>query len=150
MVDHDRLAERLRTSIGRFVRATRSGVDALQPPLAATMGLLDRDGDASTASLAQRRGVRHQSQSRTVKELEALGYIARREDPQDGRRIVVTLTRQGRDALERDRAARRDWIAEAIGTLLSPEEQAQLDALPQLLDRLSGYGDGQGRSGRRG
>jgi DNA-binding MarR family transcriptional regulator len=132
------------------VRVTRSRADALQPPLAATMGLLDRDGDASTAALAQRRGVRHQSQSRTVKELEALGYIARREDPRDGRRIVVTLTERGRAALDRDRAARRDWIAEAVEALLTPEEQARLSALPQLLDRLSGYEDGQGRSGRRG
>ena len=88
MADQDHLAERVRTSVGRFVRATRSHADALPPPLAATLGLLDREGDASTASLAQRRGVRHQSQSRTVKDLEALGYIARREDQNGGRRGV--------------------------------------------------------------
>ncbi|MEY9837989.1 MarR family winged helix-turn-helix transcriptional regulator [Streptacidiphilus sp. EB103A] len=144
MVGQDHLAERLRTSIGRFVRATRSHADTLPPPLATTMGLLDRDGDASTASLAQRRGVRHQSQSRTVKDLEALGYIARREDPQDRRGFLVTLTQQGRAALDRDRRARRDWVAQAIDTLLNPDEQAQLGVLTQLLDRLSDY------DGRRG
>lgn len=144
MVDQDHLAERLRTSIGRFVRATRSHADILQPPLASTMGLLDRDGDASTASLAQRRGVRHQSQSRTVKDLEALGYIARREDPQDRRGLLVTLTEQGRAVLDRDRRARRDWVARAIDAVLSPDEQDRLGALPQLLDRLSDYGDGRG------
>ena len=110
MADQDHLAERVRTSVGRFVRATRSHADALPPPLAATLGLLDREGDASTASLAQRRGVRHQSQSRTVKDLEALGYIARREDPQDRRGFLVTLTQQGLAALDRDRRARRDWV----------------------------------------
>ncbi|WP_316785089.1 MarR family winged helix-turn-helix transcriptional regulator [Streptomyces sasae] len=144
MVDQDHLAERLRTSIGRFVRATRTHADALPPPLAETMGLLDREGDASTASLAQRRGVRHQSQSRTVKDLEALGYIARREDPQDRRGFLVTLTQQGLAALDRDRRARRDWVAQAIDTLLNPDEQAQLSVLTQLLDRLSDY------NGRRG
>ena len=144
MADQDHLAERLRTSIGRFVRATRSHADTLPPPLAATMGLLDREGDASTASLAQRRGVRHQSQSRTVKDLEALGYVARREDPQDRRGFLVTLTEQGHAALDRDREARRDWVAQAIDTLLNPGEQAQLSVLTQLLDRLSDYDDGRG------
>lgn len=144
MVDQDHLAERLRTSIGRFVRATRSHADTLPPPLAETMGLLDREGDASTASLAQRRGVRHQSQSRTVKDLETLGHIARREDPQDRRGFLVTLTQQGLAALDRDRRARRDWVAQAIDTLLNPDEQAQLGVLTQLLDRLSDYNDRRG------
>jgi DNA-binding MarR family transcriptional regulator len=144
MVDQDHLAERLRTSIGKFVRATRSHADTLPPPLATTMGLLDREGDASTASLAQRRGVRHQSQSRTVKDLETLGYIARREDPQDRRGFLVTLTEQGRAALDGDRRSRRDWVAQAIAALLSPDEQAQLGALPRLLDRLSEYDESQG------
>ncbi|MEU4656115.1 MarR family transcriptional regulator [Streptomyces sp. NPDC023723] len=143
MVDRVQLAEQLRTSIGRFVRATRSQADTVAPPLAATMGLLDRVGDASIASLAQQRGVRHQSQSRTVKELETLEYLARREDPQDRRGFLVTLTERGRAALERDRAARRDWVAQAMDALLTADEQAQLSALPQLLDRLSDYGSEQ-------
>ncbi|WP_406096740.1 MarR family winged helix-turn-helix transcriptional regulator [Streptomyces sp. NBC_01013] len=144
MVDQDRLAERLRTSVGRFVRATRSRADALPPPLATTMGLLDREGSASTAYLAQRRGVRHQSQSGTVKDLEARGFIARREDPQDRRGFLLTLTERGRSALDSDRKARRDWVAQAMEALLSPDEQTQLDALPRLLDRLSEYDSGRG------
>jgi len=139
VVDQDHLAEQLRTSIGRFVRATLSHPDALPLPMARTMGLLDREGDATTASLAQRSGVRHQSQSRTVKDLEALGHVARREDPSDGRGFLVTLTDQGRAALDREREARRDWIAQAVETLLSPEEQARLSSLTPLLDRLSDY-----------
>lgn len=144
MVDQDHLAERLRTSIGRFVRATRSHADALPSPLAATMGLLDREGDASTAHLAQRRGVRHQSQSGAVKDLEALGYVARLEDPQDRRAFLITLTERGRAALDSDRRTRRDWVAQAMEALLSPDEQAQLDALPRLLDRLSEYDSSPG------
>lgn len=103
------------------------------------MGLLDREGDASTASLAQWRGVRHQSQSRAVADLQARGYVARRDDPQDRRGFLVTLTEQGRAALDRDREARREWVAEALDALLSADERAQLSAVPQLLDRLSAY-----------
>ncbi|HUQ57832.1 MarR family winged helix-turn-helix transcriptional regulator [Lentzea sp.] len=143
MVDQDHLAERLRASVGRFVRATREHSDSLAPPLAQTLGLLDREGDASTASLAQRRGVRHQSQSRTVKDLETLGFIARRNDPGDGRGFLLTLTAQGRAALDRDRGARRDWVAQAIETTLEPGEHALLGTLTELLDRLSEHDSGR-------
>ncbi|MER6810025.1 MarR family transcriptional regulator [Spirillospora sp. NPDC000708] len=137
MTDHDQLAERLRTSIGGLVRTARSQADALAPPVAQTLGLLDREGEASIASLAQRRRVRHQSQSRTVKDLESLGYAVRRPDPRDGRGRVIAITPEGRAALDRDRRARRDWLAAAIATALTPDEQDRLAELPALLDRLT-------------
>lgn len=143
MSEQELLAERLRTSIGRFVRATRQHADTLAPPLAETLGLLDREGDTSTAALAHRRGVRHQSQSRTVKDLETLGFIARRDDPQDRRGFLLTLTEQGRAALDRDRGARADWVARAVEAVLDPGEQARLGELPRLLDRLSDYDGGR-------
>ncbi|QKG24118.1 MarR family winged helix-turn-helix transcriptional regulator [Actinomadura verrucosospora] len=139
MTDHEHLAERLRTSIGGLVRATRTRADALPPPIAQTLGLLDRDGEASIASLAQRRRVRHQSQSRTVKDLEDLGYAARRANPHDARGRVIAITPAGRAALDRDRRARRDWLAAAIATTLAPAEQALLAELPALLDRLTAH-----------
>ncbi|MGI5324244.1 MarR family winged helix-turn-helix transcriptional regulator [Actinomadura nitritigenes] len=137
MTDHDQLAERLRTSIGGLVRTTRAQADALPPPIAQTLGLLDRDGEAGIASLAQRRRVRHQSQSRTVKDLESLGYAVRRPDPRDGRGRVIAITPEGRAALDRDRRARRDWLAAAIATVLTPDERDRLAELPALLDRLT-------------
>ncbi|MVZ99215.1 MarR family transcriptional regulator [Actinomadura sp. LD22] len=139
MTEHEHLAERLRTSIGALVRTTRSQADALAAPLAQTLGLLDRDGEASISSLARRRRVRHQSQSRTVKDLENLGYAARRPDPRDGRGRVIAITPEGRAALDRDRRARRDWLAAAIATALTPEEQDRLAELPALLDRLTAH-----------
>ncbi|WP_328307401.1 hypothetical protein OG432_02945 [Streptomyces sp. NBC_00442] len=88
--------------------------------------------------------MRHQSQSRTVKDWESLGFGARREDPQDRRGFLVTLTQEGRAALDKDRKAGRDWVAQAVDALPSPDEQIQLAALPHLLDRLSDYGDRRG------
>jgi DNA-binding MarR family transcriptional regulator len=133
------LAERLRVSIGHFVRTTRSHADTLSQPHAATLGLLDREGDLSIAALAERRGVRHQSMSRTVTELEQLGHLGRRRNPADGRGFLFALTPSGRLALEADRRARRDWLAQAIGEVLDGEERAVLGGVPELLDRLAAY-----------
>ncbi|HEX5199297.1 MarR family winged helix-turn-helix transcriptional regulator [Paractinoplanes rhizophilus] len=135
------IAEELRVAIGRFVRATREGADSLPPIRAEAMGYLSREGPMSIAELAAYRGVRHQSMSRVVGDLEALGFVARAPDPADARAFVITLTPAGESALQADRAARRDWVAAAIEARLTPAEGAMLRAVPALLHRLAGFGD---------
>ncbi|MEV6344422.1 MarR family transcriptional regulator [Actinoplanes sp. NPDC051851] len=131
------LAEELRQAIGRFVRTTRAHADTLPAAQAETLGHLDRDGAQTIAELANRRGVKHQSMSRTVGELEALAFVSRAPNPADGRGFVITLTDGGAEALATDRASRRDWVADAIATRLTPDEQRLLTAVPDLLNRLS-------------
>ncbi|GAA2568094.1 hypothetical protein GCM10010435_47370 [Winogradskya consettensis] len=135
------LAELLRQAIGRFVRTTRAHADTLPPAQATALGALDHGGPRTIAQLAAARGVKHQSMSRTVGELEALGLVARERSPSDGRAFVITLTAAGATALDADREARRHWVAGAIATRLSPAEREILHAVPALLDRLSAAGE---------
>ncbi|WP_250006607.1 MarR family winged helix-turn-helix transcriptional regulator [Actinoplanes sp. M2I2] len=144
-VPYQELAERLRRSIGRFVRTTRAQADALSPTRAEVLGALHRDGPRTIAQLAAGRGVRHQSMSRTVAELEAAGMVGRRAAPADARAFLIGLTDAGATALEADREARRRWMADAIATHLSPEERDVLRAVPGLLDRLSSAAERQPR-----
>ncbi|MDI5972319.1 MarR family transcriptional regulator [Streptomyces sp. SL13] len=139
MGNDDALAERLRESIGRLVRVTRAHADSLPPPHSALLGLLGREGDMTIAALAQRRGVRHQSASRTVMELLAAGHVGRHPDPGDRRALLVALTDAGREALDRDRRARRDGMARAIARALTPDERARLATVPDLLDKLAAH-----------
>jgi DNA-binding MarR family transcriptional regulator len=131
------LAERLRQAIGRFVRTTRASADTLPPTRSEVLGLLQREGPQTIAELASHRRVKHQSMSRSVGELEALGLVARAPSPSDGRAFVITLTDAGAVTLEADRAARRRLMADAITTGLTPAEREMLHAVPALLDRLS-------------
>ncbi|WP_305788229.1 MarR family winged helix-turn-helix transcriptional regulator [Symbioplanes lichenis] len=133
----DDIAEQLRLAVGRFVRTTRAQADTLPPARAEPLGVLHRDGPLTIAALAARRGVKHQSMSRTVGDLEALGLVRREPDPGDGRAYLITLTAAGVAALDADRRARREWLAHAIATRLSPAERELLNAVPALLDRLS-------------
>lgn len=67
-MEDDALAEDLRQAIGELVRAVRAA-DTMPSGEAAILGHLDRGGPQTTADLAHRRGVTHQSAAKSVKEL---------------------------------------------------------------------------------
>jgi len=66
-----------------------------------------------------------------LNELEELGYVARRRDPEDRRRHLVELTTQGRRALARAERA-QEGIEDEVLQALDPSERA---VLWQLLTR---------------
>ncbi|MFH8342734.1 MarR family winged helix-turn-helix transcriptional regulator [Streptomyces sp. AM6-12] len=130
------LAEDLRAAVGHLVRSTKHNSATMPAAEAAILGLLYRDGPQTIAELAQARGVRHQSAARTVKELTQAGLIATRPHPTDGRKLLVHVTPAGRAALEQDRHARADVLADAIDKALTACERDQLRRGVELLVRL--------------
>jgi DNA-binding MarR family transcriptional regulator len=103
----------------------------------AVLGRLDRQGTASIGELAAAERVRPQSMAQTVYDLEALGLIARRADPTDGRRVLVELTELGIETLAEDRRKREGWLAQAIVEDLAAEDQEVLRRAVELLRRLA-------------
>lgn len=97
---------------------------------------LERDGPATVTALAQAEGMRSQSMGEMVAGLKAAGLLLALPDPDDGRRLLLTLTPACIDAIRAARAAREDWLFRAMQSRLDAAEQQQLaDALP-LLRRL--------------
>jgi DNA-binding MarR family transcriptional regulator len=73
----------------------------------------------------------------TLNALEARGLVERRRDPGDGRRVVISLSEAGRQALRNRRNARTEQLAQALsGGFTRPELQQLLAAAP-LLERLA-------------
>ena len=132
----DTLAEDLRQAIGDLVRAARAA-DTMPAGEAAILGHLDRSGPQTTADLAQRRGVTHQSTSKSVKQLAAEGLVRAEPHATDGRKLVIHITEQGRARLDEERAQRADWLDAAIRSTLSATEQRQIQACLPLLVRLA-------------
>jgi DNA-binding MarR family transcriptional regulator len=130
------LASELRVVVGRIVRRLRSdrkyGLTQV-----AVLGRLDRQGPQPTGQLAKREGVRPQSMSQTVAELEAAGLVTRSADASDGRRSLVALTDAGRAVLHEDRAEREGYLAELINDRLNDEERELLTRAVDLLRRIS-------------
>lgn len=135
-VDSRLLASELREVIGQLVRRLRAehGFSLSQGTV---LGRLDREGTSSIGALAAAERVRPQSMAQTVCDLEALGLIARRADPSDGRRVLVELTEAGIQTLAEDRRKREGWLAQAITDDLSTEDREILARAVSVLRRLA-------------
>jgi DNA-binding MarR family transcriptional regulator len=133
-----RTAAALRATLGvlyRRIRQTRVAGD-LTLPEGSALSRLDHHGPATGAQLAKLEQISPQSMGATLQALETRGLIQRAADPDDGRRVVLSLTSAGRDVVHSKRAARTEQLTQALATL-SAEERAQvMDVLP-LLERLA-------------
>jgi DNA-binding MarR family transcriptional regulator len=132
-------AAEFRVVLGQLMRRLRAD-QAVPLPQISVLGRLARSGSQTVSALAAAEGIRPQSMSQTVAELEAQALVSRHPDPLDGRRIRVDLTDRGREILDAEAARRDDWLTRTIDTVLTHEEQAQLEAAIPLLRRLASGG----------
>jgi DNA-binding MarR family transcriptional regulator len=109
----------------------------LTMPESAALNRLDRLGDSAAADLARREQISPQSMGATLAALEERGLVLRRPDPEDGRRVLLTISEAGRAALQDKRSARADQLAAAIGDAFTEDELRTLAAAAPLLERLA-------------
>src|SRR4051794_12473897 len=107
------LAADLRLQLGRLVRRGRAE-DPRPQAVTAVLGLLAREGPATTSELAAAQRVRPQSMARTVRTLQTEGLVERSSDPRDARKSPVALTARGHATLEQERRRRTDWLTLAL------------------------------------
>jgi DNA-binding MarR family transcriptional regulator len=131
------LAEKLRHTLGNFVRAIRLQADTPTTSQSETLAHLDRKGPLSVAELASLRNVRHQSMRLVVSQLEENGLVGRLPNPADGRSQLLSITTKGRDQLSLSRDARASKIASLIEERLSDQERQTLQAAITIIERLS-------------
>ncbi len=133
------LAADLRVLLGQFQRRLREQAHPhdLTASQKSILLRLERDGPATTSTLARAEGVKPQSMGATVAALEALGMIAGSSDPADGRQTILTLTPACRELIDKTRAAKQDWLLRAIDANLTEAEQAELARALEILKRLA-------------
>jgi DNA-binding MarR family transcriptional regulator len=124
----------------------RSRLDEIVRPLGLTalqytaLTVLERHPELSTAQLARNSFVTSQSMADMVSVLEDRGLIRRHRDRADRRRLVVALTPDGQELLDRC----REDIAVLEHQMVSGLTSAQVAALRRSLHtchvNLSGHG----------
>jgi DNA-binding MarR family transcriptional regulator len=92
------------------------------------------EGEQSIAALADALEVTQQAVSKTVAELERLGYVRRRPAPGDARVRLVGLTDRGRAAIEATREERAAVVAELRERLGPRRVDAATRVLREVLD----------------
>jgi DNA-binding MarR family transcriptional regulator len=132
------LAAEFRVVLGKLKRRLREHTNKGDLSLSqmAVLGYLDREGPSTVTALARAEGVRPQSMGATVAALEEAGLVSGAPHPADGRQIMLSLTATAREWIKASRAAREDWLSQAIRSHLSPAEQEDLAKAAALLRRL--------------
>ena len=137
--DSEQLAHELRIALGLLRRNLRQAMadGELTMPEASALARLDRGGPATGASLAKAEQISPQSMGATLAGLERRGLLGREPDPADGRRILLSLTPAGMEALHGRRSASAQRLTNALETELSGPERRTLAAAVGLLQRLA-------------
>jgi len=119
----------------------------------AVMRHLSHCGSTTQADLARAVGVAGSTLTRRLEQMENDGLIERTDDPDDGRRIIVTLSERGRILRDEQRERSRTEIE----SLVAGAEPADIEAMWRVfgvirsnLDELNPEGEGPGGPGRRG
>jgi DNA-binding MarR family transcriptional regulator len=129
----------VRTVISRLRRRILNAAEAEDITLgqASVLARLFGKQGVTASELAAAEGVRHQSMTTTVAALTALELVERRPDPEDGRRLLIALTKEGHRRAEEGRQARQEWLAgELQQKCTEAERQAVLTAMA-VLERLT-------------
>jgi DNA-binding MarR family transcriptional regulator len=98
---------------------------------------LGREGSATPGELAIASDLRPASVTAMLDHMEADGLIERSRDPEDGRRVIVTLTAAGNELLDHKREKWRRFGDEALADLSDTELGAAIRALRALADGVT-------------
>jgi DNA-binding MarR family transcriptional regulator len=133
-----RAAREVRVVYSRLRRRLRETYDPLDltPTQTSVLRRLDKDGEASVSDLAAAERVRHQSVAATVGVLVGRGLVARRPDPEDGRRQLVFVTDSGHAFLADRRRAGEGWLTRALEDNCTEAERHTVLEAMALLERI--------------
>jgi DNA-binding MarR family transcriptional regulator len=132
------VADELRQVLGALMRRLRaeSAEHELSLSEITVLRRLQDGGPATTAALARAELVKPQSMGAILQALEEREFVVRVADASDARCRKVSLTARGKQVLAEGRAARRNWLAQAIAENLDGDEQRALASSIDLLRRV--------------
>jgi DNA-binding MarR family transcriptional regulator len=138
-LDVNDVAAAVRESIGLLLRRLRQvpAAGELTLPESAALTRLNRGGPATSSALAKQEQISAQSMGATLAALEARGLVERHPDPDDGRRVGMSITEAGQGLLRDKRNARTEQLAKALSAGFTPVEIEQLMTAVPLLERLA-------------
>jgi DNA-binding MarR family transcriptional regulator len=133
--DIDEVGAELRRAVVRLYSRFRSErVDGeVSEEALLVLIVLDKRGRMSLSDLAATAKVTLGSMSQTVRRLEQLGYVTKSRGTEDRRKVLFSLTAEGREASTPSRRHRQDWLNGRLAELTAAERGDILRVAPLLL-----------------
>ncbi len=138
-----RTAVDLRMAVGRIGRRLRqlyATPDAAADPgflEVAVLTRLDRLGPLTSRALAEIESVTPQAIGTALTGLQQRGFVVRAQDPDDGRKVITTITEGGRRMLASREHAVNEHMRRTLNDGFDATERAQIAAVIPLLERLA-------------
>ena len=137
------LATAMRISVARLarrLRVERLGLGGTETVLSdiqlAALAALERHDSMTPGELAEHEKVQPPSMTRVIAVLEERGLVRREPHATDRRQVILTVTADGRDLVQRVRRRREAWLAQRLQELTPGERQILLAAAP-ILEKIS-------------
>ncbi|BBZ12254.1 Rv0880 family HTH-type transcriptional regulator [Mycobacterium branderi] len=136
MTDGDtRLASDLSLAVMRLSRQLR--FRRPQSPVSlsqlSALSTLSKEGPMTPGALAIRERVRPPSMTRVIASLAELGFVDRVAHPDDGRQVLVSVSKAGAELLEAERRASQEWLAQRLAGLGRADRETLRDAADLML-----------------
>ena len=138
MSDVAPLANELRLAIHRLTRRLRQQHPTHDLTLTqiSALAIIWREGPITAGELAVREQVRPPSITRVVDGLEAANVVVRKDNPADGRQVLLEITEEGVRRMETYIEAREAWLAQQLADL-SVKDREILHRAAAILNDLA-------------
>ncbi|HET9660370.1 MAG TPA: MarR family transcriptional regulator [Thermomicrobiales bacterium] len=133
-------ALRLATAVGRLrtvLRDVRWQVTDLSLTQVAILRQLERASPSTASALAAAEHITPQAIAQQLAGMKEQGYIEAAPDAKDGRKTLISLSREGQQLLDALIESREAVLARAIETTVPADELAVLDRAIEVLERLA-------------
>lgn len=135
------IASQLRPLLARLTRKLRklSPVDTvLSQTERSVLVLLDQGGEYLSVELAEIEKITPQSMGQLLNNLVSLDLITKTVSPADKRKIIISISKNGQEMIEKVRNERNEWLSMAISQACTEEDQkillAAIGPLTKLVD----------------
>jgi DNA-binding MarR family transcriptional regulator len=129
--DHERFERAYRRLWGALHRGDEPGLSQHERQL---LHHVPASGGVPLMDIARHLGLPKSTASVVVKDLERRGFVRRRRDRTDERRLAIVLTAEGQRRVAADTVLEPDRLARALAALPEARRVALLDAVEQLAE----------------
>ncbi|GAA3661928.1 MarR family winged helix-turn-helix transcriptional regulator [Microbacterium marinilacus] len=129
-------ASEIRSATFRLARRLRQqrAVKTMSDGQFAVLVALKLHGPHTLTTLAEREGVTAPSMNRTVNHLEEEGYLTRRPDEADRRKVNIEITESGRSVIDETVHRPDEWLARLLAEVPAEDRATLRDAARIILE----------------